>query len=242
MPYILALDEGTTSARALIFDEEGTIKSVAQKEFTQHFPRDGWVEHDPEEIWACQLAVAQQAIQASRSRAGAVAAIGITNQRETTIVWERSTGRPVYPAIVWQDRRTAPWCERLRAAGKRGAIPTAHRLAAGRLFFSEQDRLDSRQCVRAPVPKPRRANWRSARSIAGSFGSSPAEPSISPIVTNASRTLLFNIHTGQWDDDLLRLCNIPRHVLPEVHSSSEVYGDDRGGPRPACRADGRGGR
>jgi len=224
VPYILALDQGTTSSRAIIFDHEGAIKAVAQREFRQIFPQPGWVEHDPQEIWTSQMGVAAEALAGARLGPRDVAAIGITNQRETTVVWDRETGQPVMNAIVWQDRRTAHACDRLRVEGAEPLVQQRSGLLLDAYFSGTKLAwiLDN-------VPGARE------RAEAGklAFGTVDAwllwnltggrlhvtDPS------NASRTLLFNIHTGSWDDELLRLFRIPRCMLPEVRSSSEVYGE-----------------
>jgi glycerol kinase len=224
VPYILALDQGTTSSRAILFDHDGRIKGTAQREFRQIFPQAGWVEHDPQEIWTSQIGVAIEVLAAASLRPRDVAAIGITNQRETTIVWDRETGQPVMNAIVWQDRRTADTCDRLRAEGAEDLVRGKTGLVLDAYFSGTKVAwiLDN-------VPGAR------ARAEAGklAFGTVDAwllwnlssgrlhvtDPS------NASRTLLFNIQTGQWDDELLRLLHVPRSLLPEVKSSSEVYGE-----------------
>jgi glycerol kinase len=223
MSFILALDQGTTSSRAIVFDHDGAIRAVAQKEFTQLFPQAGWVEHDPQEIWASQIGVAVEALGRAQVRPSDVAAIGITNQRETTIVWDRDTGEPVYRAIVWQDRRTADFCERLKADGAGETIQAKTGLLIDAYFSASKIRwiLDN-------VPGAR------ARAAAGklAFGTVDtwllwkltAHGRHVTDVSNASRTMLFNIHTMQWDDELLRLFDIPAGMLPEVRLSSEVYG------------------
>jgi glycerol kinase len=223
MPFILALDQGTTSSRAIVFDRDGAIRAIAQKEFTQLFPQAGWVEHDPQEIWASQIGVAVEALGRAQVRPSDVAAIGITNQRETTIVWDRDTGEPVYRAIVWQDRRTADFCERLKADGAGETIQAKTGLLIDAYFSASKIRwiLDN-------VPGAR------ARAAAGklAFGTVDtwllwkltAHGRHVTDVSNASRTMLFNIHTMQWDDELLRLFDIPAGMLPEVRLSSEVYG------------------
>ncbi len=223
MPYILALDQGTTSSRAIVFDHDGAIKAVAQKEFTQMFPTAGWVEHDPQEIWASQIGVAVEALGRSQVRPKDLAAIGITNQRETTIVWDRETGEPIYNAIVWQDRRTADYCERLKADGAGDTIQAKTGLLVDAYFSASKIRwiLDN-------VPGAR------ARADAGKLAFGTVDTwLVSKLtghtrhitdVSNASRTMLFNIHTLQWDDELLRLFGIPASLLPEVRSSSDVYG------------------
>jgi glycerol kinase len=223
MPFILALDQGTTSSRAIVFDRDGAIRAVAQREFRQIFPRAGWVEHDPEEIWASQIGVAVEALGRAAARPNDVAAIGITNQRETTIVWDRETGRPIHNAIVWQDRRTADYCERLKSEGAGDLIQTRTGLLVDAYFSASKVRwiLDN-------VPGAR------ARADAGklAFGTvdtwllwklTDRAVHVSD-VSNASRTMLFNIHTLAWDDELLRLFGVPASMLPSVRSSSEVYG------------------
>jgi len=224
MPFILALDQGTTSSRAIVFDHDGAIRAVAQKEFTQIFPQAGWVEHDPQEIWASQIGVAVEALGRAHASPRDVAAIGITNQRETTIVWDRDTGEPVHNAIVWQDRRTADFCERLKADGAGETIQSKTGLLVDAYFSASKIRwiLDN-------VPGAR------ARADAGrlAFGTvdtwlvwklTAHERHVTD-VSNASRTMLFNIHTMRWDDELLRLFKIPASLLPDVRSSSEAYGN-----------------
>ena len=224
MSYILALDQGTTSSRAIVFDHDGAIRAVAQKEFTQIFPAAGWVEHDPQEIWASQIGVAVEALGRARVRPADVAAIGITNQRETTIVWDRETGEPVHNAVVWQDRRTADYCERLKAGGAGETIQAKTGLLIDAYFSASKIRwiLDNVPGARARADAGRLAfgtvdTWlvwkltRHAHHVTD--------------VSNASRSMLFNIHTLRWDDDLLRLFAIPPSMLPEVRSSSEVYGE-----------------
>ncbi|HXI26986.1 MAG TPA: glycerol kinase GlpK, partial [Vicinamibacterales bacterium] len=223
MPFILALDQGTTSSRAIVFDHDGAIRAVAQKEFTQIFPQAGWVEHDPREIWASQIGVAVEALGRARVRPSDVAAIGITNQRETTIVWDRETGEPIHNAIVWQDRRTADYCERLKAEGAGETIQAKTGLLIDAYFSASKIRwiLDN-------VPGAR------ARAAAGALAFGTVDSWLVwqltgqarhvTDVSNASRTMLFNIHTKRWDEELLRLFDIPAGLLPEVRSSSEIYG------------------
>jgi len=223
MPYILALDQGTTSSRAIVFDQDGAIRAVAQKEFTQMFPSPGWVEHDPQEIWASQIGVAVEALGRAHVRPKDVAAIGITNQRETTIVWDRDTGEPIHNAIVWQDRRTADYCQRLKAEGAGETIQAKTGLLIDAYFSASKIRwlLDN-------VPGAR------ARADAGKLAFGTVDTWLLwkltnhachvTDVSNASRTMLFNIHTLQWDDELLKLFGIPASLLPSVRSSSEVYG------------------
>jgi glycerol kinase len=216
---ILALDQGTTSSRAILFDAAGAIRAVAQKEFTQHFPRPGWVEHDPEEIWASQVAVAGEAIARAGIQARDVAAIGITNQRETTLVWERATGRPVCNAIVWQDRRTAEACDALKARGLEPGIA-----AKTGLLFDAYFSGTKLAWILDNVPDARR------RAEAGelAFGTvdtwlvwklSGGAAHVTD-VTNASRTLLYNIIEERWDPELLELLRVPAAMLPEVRPSS----------------------
>jgi len=224
MPFILALDQGTTSSRAIVFDQEGAAKAVAQKEFTQHFPAAGWVEHDPQEIWASQIGVAVEALGRAQVRPKEIAAIGITNQRETTIVWDRETGEPVHRAIVWQDRRTADYCERLKSEGAGETIQAKTGLLIDAYFSASKIRwiLDN-------VPGAR------ARADAGKLAFGTVDSWLVWKLTghthhltdasNASRTMLFNIHTLAWDDELLRLFGIPASMLPDVRSSSEQYGN-----------------
>lgn len=221
--YILALDQGTTSSRAIVFDHDGKICSVAQKEFTQYFPKPGWVEHNPNEIWSSQASVIAESISAIDINGLNIAGIGITNQRETTIVWDVDTEEPIYNAIVWQDRRTADYCDKLRAEGlidtireKTGLIIDAY-FSGTKIKWILDNVPGARQ--RAEQGKLRFGNvdswlvWRLTRG----------EVHVTD-VTNASRTMLFNINTLKWDADLLKLLDIPVSMLPEVKSSSEVYG------------------
>lgn len=226
-PFILALDQGTTSSRAMVFDSSGTIQSVAQKEFKQFYPKPGWVEHDPSEIWTSQISVATEAILKAGSSPADIAAIGITNQRETTVVWEKSTGKPVYNAIVWQDRRTAAYCDELRANGhdvqireKTGLLLDAYFSATKIRWILDnvsgaQKKAESGELIFGTID-----TWLLWNLTAGSVHATD--------VSNASRTLLFNIHSLEWDKDLLKLFNIPYQMLPEVRSSSEVYGKTAG--------------
>jgi glycerol kinase len=223
MPYILALDQGTTSSRAIVFDHDGAIRAVAQKEFTQIFPATGWVEHDPGEIWASQIGVAVEALGRAQVRSNDVAAIGITNQRETTIVWDRETGEPVYNAIVWQDRRTADYCQRLKSQGAGETIQARTGLLIDAYFSASKIRwiLDNVPGAQARADAGKLAfgtidSWLVWKLTGGARHITD--------VSNASRTMLFNINTLQWDDELLRLFGIPSSLLPEVRSSSETYG------------------
>lgn len=223
MSYILALDQGTTSSRAILFDHDGAIKSVAQKEFEQIFPQAGWVEHDPQEIWTSQISVAVAALADANLRPRDVAAIGITNQRETTVVWDRATGEPIHNAIVWQDRRTASFCDKLRAEGHESMIQERTGLMIDAYFSGSKISwiLDNVAGARARAEAGKLAfgtvdSWLIWKLTSGRLHIT--DPS------NASRTMLFNIQKGQWDEELLRLFNIPPSVLPDVRSSSEVYG------------------
>lgn len=227
MKYILALDQGTTSSRALLFDEAGAIRTVAQREFEQIFPQPGWVEHNPEHIVSSQIAVAREALEKAGASAKDIAGIGIANQRETTLLWNRDTGQPIHNAIVWQDRRTADFCERLRNAGHGEPIqqrtgllidsyfsaskiswmlenvPGARKLAeAGKLAFGTVD------------------TWLVYKLTQGRVHATD--------ISNASRTMLFNIHARDWDEELLKVFDVPRSVLPQVRSSSEIYAEVSG--------------
>ncbi|MFN3596981.1 MAG: glycerol kinase GlpK [Rubricoccaceae bacterium] len=222
MRYVLALDQGTTSSRALLFDRAGRVVAQAQRETTQHFPRPGWVEHDPQEIWATQVGVAAEALSHAGARPRDVAAIGLTNQRETTLVWDRRTGAPVYPAIVWQDRRTADACHALREAGHEATVRARTGLVLDPYFSATKVRwiLDHVPRARADAEAGHLAfgtvdAWLVWKLTAGACHVTD--------VSNAARTLLFDIHRGVWDDDLLALFGVPRALLPEVRASSEVY-------------------
>ena len=221
--YILALDQGTTSSRGIIFDKDARIKAVAQKEFDQYYPQPGWVEHNPREIWSSQISVAREAMANLGLDASDIAAIGITNQRETTIVWDRETGEPVYNAIVWQCRRTAPMIDKIVAAGrtdmiveKTGLVPDAY-FSASKIAWI----LDNVDGVREKAENGKLVfgtvdTWLIWNLTGGSVHVTD--------YTNAARTMLFNIHTLQWDKDLLELFNIPDSMLPEVKPSSTLYG------------------
>jgi len=223
MPYILALDQGTTSSRAIVFDHNAAIVAVGQREFQQIYPRPGWVEHDPNEIWATQIAVATEALGRAHLRPRDIAAIGITNQRETAIVWDRETGMPVYNAIVWQDRRTADACEQLKRDGHEVFVRDRTGLVIDSYFSGTKVAW-----ILDHVPGAR------ARAEAGKLAFGTIDSwliwqltSDSTHVTdvgNASRTMLFNLHTLAWDEELLRLLRVPASMLPAVRSSSEVYG------------------
>ena len=221
--YIIALDQGTSSSRAIVFNEKGEICSVAQKEFTQIFPQPGWVEHNPKEIWSSQSGVMAEAIASKGLNAADIAAIGITNQRETTIVWDAETGEPVYNAIVWQDRRTSSFCDSLKIAGKTDFIRKKTGLIIDAYFSGTKIRW-----ILENVPGARdKANKGQLR-----FGTvdswliwnlTGGKVHVTD-VTNASRTMLFNIHTLSWDKELLDLLGVPESMMPEVKSCSEVYG------------------
>jgi glycerol kinase len=220
--YILALDQGTTSSRALLLDRRGEIVALAQKEFTQLYPRPGWVEHDPRDIWSSQAGVAAEALTRAGVGAAAIAAIGITNQRETTIVWDRTTGQPVYNAIVWQDRRTASYCDELKARGLEPMVRAKTGLPIDAYFSATKIRwiLDHVEGAREKARAGQLAfgtvdSWLLWNFTRGALHATD--------VTNAARTMLFDIHTLRWDDALLELFEIPRSMLPEVRSSSEVY-------------------
>ena len=221
--FILSLDQGTTSSRAILFDHGGQVVSVAQKEFKQIFPQPGWVEHDPVEIWSTQLGVAAEAITKAGLSVRDIAAIGITNQRETSVVWDRSTGRPVYNAIVWQDRRTSSYCDRLKADGHEAMIRQKTGLVIDAYFSATKIRwiLDNVDGARKLADAGRLAfgtvdAWLLWNLTQGQVHATD--------VSNASRTMLLNLGTGDWDDELLQLFDIPKSMLPSVRSSSEVYG------------------
>ena len=221
--FILALDQGTSSSRAIVFDRDGNVRSVAQKEFTQHFPKPGWVEHDPKEIWSSEASVIAEAITALGINGKDIAGIGITNQRETTIVWDAETGEPVYNAIVWQDRRTSAFCDQLKAQGLVDRIREKTGLIIDAYFSGTKIRwiLDN-------VPGAR-ARARAGKLRFGTVDSwliwnlTRGEVHVTD-VSNASRTMLFNINTLSWDEELLELLDVPASMMPSVRSSSEVYG------------------
>jgi glycerol kinase len=220
--YILALDQGTTSSRAIVFDQKGQIVSHAQKEFTQFYPQPAWVEHDPMEIWLSQSEVAVESLSKQGIDASRLAAIGITNQRETTIVWNRKTGKPIYNAIVWQDRRTAAFCDQLRADGCADIIQEKTGLIIDAYFSASKLKwiLDNVQDARKKASKGELAFGTIDTWLLWNLTKGKAHITD---VSNASRTMLFNIHTLCWDPELLSLFDIPESILPEVKSSSEVY-------------------
>ncbi len=225
--YILAIDQGTTSSRAIIFDKGGNIKSIAQKEFTQYYPQPGWVEHDANEIWSTQAGVIAEAITQAELESESIVAIGITNQRETTVIWDRETGKPIHNAIVWQDRRTSDFCSELTAKGYDKLIKDKTGLLLDAYFSGTKIKwlLDNVKGAKEKAKDGKLAfgtidSWLVWKLTKG-------ETHITDI-TNASRTLLFNIHTKQWDKELLDLLEIPKSLLPEVKSSSEIYAKTSG--------------
>lgn len=222
--YILSLDQGTTSSRAIVFDRQGAILSIAQKEFQQIFPKSGWVEHDANEIWSSQIGVANEALARMDIQASNIAGIGITNQRETTVVWDRKTGKPIYNAIVWQDRRTAEFCDELKAAGLESRFQQKTGLVVDAYFSATKIKwiLDNVSGAREKAERGELAFgtidcWLIWKLTKGTLHITDA--------SNACRTMIYNIHTGEWDDELLTLLEIPRRILPAVRSSSEVYGE-----------------
>ena len=225
--YILALDQGTTSSRAIIFDHDGKVIALAQKEFTQYFPKPGWVEHDPNEIWAGQLAVAVEVTVKAGLSGVNIKAIGITNQRETTIVWNRKTGEPIYNAIVWQDRRTADFCEVLKQNSHSDTIREKTGLIIDAYFSGSKIKwiLDNVQGAREQAEGGELAFGTVDSWLVWKFTNGLVHATD---VTNAGRTMLFNIRSQEWDEELLRLFNIPKSMLPEVKQCSEVYGETSG--------------
>lgn len=224
--FILSIDQGTTSSRAIVFDKAGNIISLAQKEFTQSYPQPGWVEHNPSEIWSTQASVVAEAIVRAGLTPNDIAAIGITNQRETTVVWDKETGQPVYPAIVWQDRRTAGYCDSLKEEygkiiqEKTGLIVDAYFSATKVKWILEnvtgaQQKADEGKLLFGTID-----SWLIWNLTGGKTHVTD--------VTNASRTMLYNIHSLSWDDELLQLFGVPKSMLPAVRSSSEVYGETAG--------------
>lgn len=221
--FILALDQGTTSSRSMVFDHQGNIISTAQKEFRQIFPQPGWVEHDPNEIWSTQFGTMAEAVAKAHINMKQIAAIGITNQRETTVVWNRQTGQPIYNAIVWQDRRTAAYCDELRSRSIAQSIQNKTGLIIDAYFSGTKLKwiLDNVPGARAQAVNGELAfgtidTWLTWKLTNGEVHVTD--------VSNASRTMLFNIHTLQWDDELLKLMDIPASLLPEVKPSSKIYG------------------
>ncbi|KQC01012.1 glycerol kinase GlpK [Pedobacter sp. Hv1] len=225
--YILALDQGTTSSRAIVFNHDGEIVAIAQKEFTQIYPHAGWVEHDPLEIWSTQLSVAAEVIVKAGLSAKDINAIGITNQRETTVVWDRETGQPIYNAIVWQDRRTSAYCDEIRSQGlaqkiqdKTGLIIDSYFSATKAKWILENVKGAKEKAEAGQLAFGTIDTWLIWKLTNGQTHVTD--------VSNASRTMIYNIHTLTWDEELLALFGIPQSMLPEVKSSSEVYGETAG--------------
>ncbi len=232
--YLLALDQGTSSSRSIVFDARGQIVAMAQREFRQIYPQPGWVEHDPAELWSTQLATAQEALAKAGLSAGQLAGIGITNQRETTVVWNRSTGQPIYNAIVWQDRRAEPTCAALRERGLEPTFRAKTGLIVDAYFSGTKLKwiLDTVPGARAAAQRGELAfgtvdSWLMWNLTTGSDDNARKHAVHATDVSNASRTLLLNVHTNQWDDELLALLDIPRELLPAVHPSSHAYGHTR---------------
>ncbi len=225
--YILAFDQGTTSSRAIVFDRHGKALATAQKEFTQVYPHAGWVEHNPEEIWWTQIGVAVEALSKAGIESSKIAAVGITNQRETTVIWNKKTGKPIYNAIVWQDRRTADYCDELKNRGLSQLIVEKTGLVIDAYFSATKIKwiLDHVKGARQLAQEGKLAfgtidTWLIWNLTHGKLHITD--------VTNASRTMLFNIHTLSWDEELLRIFDIPANILPEVRTCSEVYGATTG--------------
>ncbi|MCI0667615.1 MAG: glycerol kinase GlpK [Methylococcaceae bacterium] len=223
MTSILALDQGTTSSRAILFSSEGAVLAVAQKEFKQYYPNPGWVEHEPAEIWATQLAVAREVLNRTDIVRQDIAAVGIANQRETTLIWDKKTGEPVYNAIVWQDRRTAEFCESLKAGpleklirDKTGLIPDPYFSASKIRWILENVSAAKSRAAKGELAFGTVDSWLAYQLSDRRLHITDA--------SNASRTMLFNIHTGEWDEELLSIFGIPPSMLPEVRNSSEIYG------------------
>jgi len=223
-PFILALDQGTTSSRAIVFDRHGHARGSAQQEFAQHYPQSGWVEHDPRDLWLSTRRTALGALAEANLAGRNIAAIGVTNQRETTLIWERATGRPLHRAIVWQDRRTAAVCERLRKRGCESLIRRKTGLLLDPYFSGTKiawllDHIPGarRRANRGELAFGTVDTWLLWQLTGGAAHATDA--------TNASRTLLYNLHTGDWDPELLKLLRVPREILPEIRSNSEVFGE-----------------
>jgi glycerol kinase len=227
MTYVLSLDQGTTSSRAIVLDHGGNIISVDQKEFRQIFPQPGWVEHDPEDIWSTQSSVATSALSKANLGASDITAIGITNQRETTIIWDRATGEPIHNGIVWQDRRTAATCDQLRADGHAEIFRQKTGLVLDAYFSGTKIAwiLDN-----LPGARSRAERGELAFGTVDCWLAYKLTGKHLTDTSNACRTLAFDIHTCQWDDELLGILNVPREVLPEVHPSSQIYGEVNGLP------------
>jgi glycerol kinase len=225
--YVLSLDQGTTSSRAILFDHDGQILARAQKEFRQIFPKPGWVEHDPEEIWSSQSSVTAEVIAKAGVRSEEISSIGITNQRETVVVWDRETGKPVHNAIVWQDRRTSEYCSRLVDEGKSEMVRSKTGLVIDAYFSATKVRwiLDNVEGARAKAEQGRLCFGTIDSWLIWKFTRGKSHVTD---ITNASRTMLFNIFENQWDDELLKLFSIPASMLPEVKASSEHFADTSG--------------
>jgi len=222
--YVLALDQGTTSSRAMLFDHQGHTRASASQEFKQHYPQPGWVEHDATEIWQSQLAVAEKVLADAKARPEDLAALGITNQRETVVLWERATGKPLHNAIVWQCRRTAPLCDRIRAEGfdrtlrdKTGLVTDAYFSGTKIAWLLENLPGARERAERGELACGTIDTWLIWQLTRGRVHATD--------VSNASRTLLFNLHTLAWDNEILNYFRIPASLLPEVKSSSEVFGE-----------------
>lgn len=222
--YILALDQGTTSSRSIVFDKQGNIMGVAQKEFTQIFPEPGWVEHDANEIWSSQIGTMAEAVARADINMQQIAAIGITNQRETTVVWDKHSGQPIYNAIVWQDRRTAAYCDELKSLGHASSIQKKTGLIIDAYFSATKLKwiLDNVEGARDKAAKGELCFGTIDTWLTWKLTNADVHVTD---VSNASRTMLFNIHSLQWDEELLKLFDIPASVLPEVKPSSQVYGE-----------------
>ena len=222
--YVLALDQGTTSSRAILFDHSGSVKGLAQKEFKQHFPKPGWVEHDPEEIWTTQAAVANEVLSKFGVESRAVVAIGITNQRETTVVWDRETGEPIHHAVVWQDRRTAEFCDELKNKNLGPVIQEKSGLVIDAYFSATKVKwiLENVEGARDKAEQGKLAFGTVDSWLVWNL--TDGKKHITD-VSNASRTMLFNIHSLQWDTEILNIMQIPDSMLPEVRSSSEIYAE-----------------
>ncbi len=234
--HLLALDQGTSSSRSIIFDAQGAVVAMAQREFTQIYPQPGWVEHDPKEIWASQLATAREALAKAGLRPEDIASIGITNQRETTLLWDRATGEPLHNAIVWQDRRAEPICAALRAGGHEAAIRETTGLVVDAYFSGTklQWLLDQLPGARERARRGELAfgtvdSWLMWMLTGGAEAATRAQALHATDVTNASRTMLYDVRRNAWDETLLRLLDVPRELLPAVHPSSHVFGHTQPG-------------
>ena len=231
MTHLLALDQGTSSSRSIVVDEQGAIVAMAQREFRQIYPQPGWVEHDPKEIWATQLATAREALARAGLTADDIASIGITNQRETTLVWNRKTGEPVYNAIVWQDRRAEPTCAQMRSDGLEDTFRAKTGLIIDAYFSGTKLKwiLDNVSGACAAAERGELAfgtvdTWLMWQLTGGADAATRGDALHATDVSNAARTLMLDVHTNTWDDELLRLLGVPRALLPEVHPSSHEYG------------------